>query len=158
MIEKASARKTEEFLILRNKKAFYEYEVLETLECGIALTGTEVKSLRDKNVNFAQSFALAKGGRLTLIGLHIAPYAMGNRRNHDPDRKRILLVHRREIRKLTLRTDKRGLTLVPLKLYWKRGLCKVELGIVRGKQLHDKREATRERDMKRQMERETRSH
>jgi SsrA-binding protein len=158
MIEKASARKAEEFLILRNKKAFHEYDVLESLECGIALTGTEVKSLRDKNVNFAQSFALAKGGRLTLIGLHIAPYAMGNRQNHDPDRKRVLLVHRREIRKLSLRTDKRGLTLVPLKLYWKRGLCKVELGIVRGRQLHDKREAARERDVKRQMEREAHSH
>ncbi|MFH0911220.1 MAG: SsrA-binding protein SmpB [Planctomycetota bacterium] len=144
-------------LILRNKKAFHEFEILETLECGIALTGTEVKSLRERKVNFSQTFALAKGGRLTLIGLHIAPYAMGNLQNHPPERKRPLLAHRREIRKLARRTDERGLSLVPLKLYWKRGRCKVELAVVRGKHLHDKREIKREKDLKRQVERETRS-
>ncbi len=144
-------------LILRNKKAFHEFEILERLECGIELTGTEVKSLRNRKVNFGQAFALVRGGELFLLGLHIAPYEMGNRLNHDPDRRRRLLAHRREIHKLAQRTEQRGLTLVPLRLYWKDGRCKVELGVARGKQLHDKREVKRERDLKRQVEREARA-
>lgn len=144
-------------LILRNKKAFHEYEVLETLECGIELRGTEVKSLREHNVNFAQTFATVRSGQLYLIGLHIAPYEMGNRMNHEPERRRRLLAHKREIRKLSQKIYEKGLTLVPLRLYWKFGRCKVELGIVRGKQLHSKREAKREKDVNRQIEREIRA-
>jgi SsrA-binding protein len=145
-----------ERLILRNKKAFHEYEVLETLECGIVLEGTEVKSLRNGKVNFAQAYALVQDGALVLEGLHIAPYEMGTHTNHDPDRRRRLLAHRREIRKLRQRVEQRGYTLVPLRLYWKGDRCKVELGIVRGKQLHDKRDSAREKDIRRRVEREAR--
>jgi SsrA-binding protein len=142
-------------VIARNKKAFHEYEILETLECGIALQGSEVKSLREGNVSFAQSFVLARGDELTLLGLHIAPYREANILNHEPERKRRLLAHKREIRKLQQRVEERGLTLVPLKLYWKNGRAKVEIGLARGKQAHDKRDTLREKDLKRRIERES---
>lgn len=155
--KKKGAGEEDSSLILRNKKAFHDFEVLETLECGVVLTGTEVKSLRDRKVNFAQTYARVNGrGELILHNLHIAEYTMGNRQNHDPDRRRKLLAHRREIRKLAQRVDQQGLTLVPLKLYWRRGRCKVQLGIVRGKARVDKRDTLRDREMKRQMEREAR--
>jgi len=141
-------------LILRNRKAFHEYEVLESLECGMALFGSEVKSLRNRDVNFAQSYAIVEEGELYLIGMHIAPYKMANIMNHEPERRRKLLAHRREIGKLKRRVAERGLTLVPLKLYWKAGRAKVQLGVVRGKQLHDKREAKREKDRSREAERQ----
>jgi SsrA-binding protein len=147
----------EDSLILRNKKAFHDYEVLEKIECGIELRGTEVKSLRNRKVNFGPSFAVVNKGELFLLGLHISPYDMGNQMNHEPERKRKLLVHRRELRKLAQRIEQRGLTLVPLRLYWKRNLCKVEMGVVRGKQLHDKRDTARSRDLDRRIERETRN-
>jgi SsrA-binding protein len=141
-------------LILRNKKAWHDYNVLETLECGLVLTGTEVKSLRNRDVNFGQSFVLAKNGELTLLGLHIAPYRQGNRANHEPERPRRLLAHKREIAKLQQKAQEKGLTLAPLKLYWKHGRAKVEVGLCRGKQTHDKREALREKDLKRRIAQE----
>ncbi|MBN1258033.1 MAG: SsrA-binding protein SmpB [Planctomycetes bacterium] len=154
--QKSKKSGVDKSLILRNKKAFHEYEVLETLECGIELCGTEVKSLRDHKVNFAQTFATVRNGELMLMGLHISPYEMGNRMNHDPERRRRLLAHKREIHKLSQKINEKGLTLVPLRLYWKFGRCKVELGIVRGKQIHDKRDAKRDKDVNRQIERDIR--
>ncbi len=141
-------------LILRNKKAFHEYVVLESLECGIALQGTEVKSLREKKATFSQAYAAIVKGNLTLIGLNISTYKMGNIMNHEPERNRRLLVHRREIVKLATKIEQKGNTLVPLKIYWKNGKCKVEIGVCRGKQLHDKRESSKTKDIKRNMERE----
>ena len=141
-------------LILRNKKAFHEYVVLESLECGIALKGTEVKSLREKQATFSQSYAAIIQGNLTLIGLNISQYKMGNIMNHEPERNRRLLVHKREIVKLSAKVEQKGNTLVPLKIYWHHGKCKVELGVCRGKQLHDKRSSSRDKDIKRNMERE----
>lgn len=143
--------------IVRNKKAFHDFEVMEGLECGIVLQGTEVKSLREGKVNFAQTYAYVnKKGELILQGLHIAPYAMGNRMNHEPERPRKLLAHKREIRRLAQKVEQQGLTLVPLKLYWKQGKCKVDLGLVRGKARFDKRSSLREKDMNRQIERQIR--
>ncbi|MFW5858285.1 MAG: SsrA-binding protein SmpB [Planctomycetota bacterium] len=142
-------------LILRNKKAWHDYNVLETLECGVALKGTEVKSLRNRDVNFGQAFVLAKNGKLTLLGLHIAPYKQGNIMNHEPERPRQLLAHKREIRKLQQKVQEKGRTLTPLRLYWKFGRAKVEVGLCRGKQAHDKRDTLREKDLKRRIARET---
>lgn len=137
-------------LIARNKRAFHEYEILQRLECGIALVGTEVKSLRDGKVNFADSYACVEGGQLVLLGMNISEYTQGNRLNHDPVRKRTLLAHKREISKLAMAVEAKGLTLVPLAVYWLRGRCKVELGLGRGKARHDKRESLHKRDFDRQ--------
>ncbi|MHC4870935.1 MAG: SsrA-binding protein SmpB [Planctomycetota bacterium] len=150
----AKSSDSDSSLILKNKKAFHEYEVLESLECGIALQGTEVKSLRERKVNFSQTFATVIKGELILIGLNISHYKMGNIMNHEPERKRKLLAHKREIVKLAAKIEQKGYTLVPLKLYWNHGKCKVEIGVVRGKQLHDKRDSSRDKDIKRNMERE----
>ncbi|MDR2391801.1 MAG: SsrA-binding protein SmpB [Planctomycetota bacterium] len=142
--------------IAKNRQAFHRYEVLSKLECGLALTGTEVKSLREGHVAFADCFAAVQNGELFLFNLNISEYRMGNRFNHPATRKRKLLAHKREIRKLRAATEQRGLTLVPLGLHWSRGLAKVELGLVRGKQLHDKRDALRRKDQRRDAERSLR--
>lgn len=139
--------------IARNKKAFFQYEVLTRLECGLALRGTEVKSLRAGTVDFADSFAQVKDGRLMLLGLHIAEYAQGNRANHVAARTRALLAHKRQIRKLQSETQIRGLTLVPLSLYWKGSRAKVEIGVVRGKRQFDKRETIQKRELQREKSR-----
>ncbi|MDR3078328.1 MAG: SsrA-binding protein SmpB [Planctomycetota bacterium] len=139
--------------IARNRQAFHNYEVLSKLECGLELTGTEVKSLREGQVAFADSFALVQDGELFLYNLNISEYRMGNRFNHLANRKRRLLAHKREIRKLGQAVDQRGLTLVPLGMHWSRGLAKLELGLVRGKQMHDKRETLRRKDQRRDEER-----
>lgn len=127
--------------LAQNKKARHDYAVLDTLEAGIALTGTEVKSCRARNVSLAESYARLFGGELYLVGAHIAQYEGGNRNNHEPRRDRKLLMHKREIRKLVQQLEAKGLTLVPLRLYLKRQKIKVELGLCRGKNVHDKREA-----------------
>ena len=133
--------------IARNRKALHDYEVLETYEAGIALTGTEVRSLRD-------SFALIRHGEVWLHGVHIPPYAFGNIANPDPDRKRKLLLHKNQIRKLEQQTKEKGMALVPLKMYFnKSSLVKVELAVCRGKKNYDKRAAMAERDSKREIER-----
>ncbi|MDR1520359.1 MAG: SsrA-binding protein SmpB [Planctomycetota bacterium] len=139
--------------IAKNRQAFHHYEVLSKLECGLVLTGTEVKSLRDGQVAFADCFAAVQGEELFLHNLNISEYRMGNRFNHLAARKRKLLAHRREINKLRSAVEQRGLTLVPLGLHWSRGMAKVELGLVRGKQLHDKRDALRKKDQRRDAER-----
>jgi SsrA-binding protein len=138
--------------ISTNRRARHEYEILETVEAGLVLRGTEVKSLRVAGVTFKDSYATIKNGEGWLLGCHINPYSHGTDANHDPERDRKLLLHRREITRLTARVAERGLTLVPLRLYFKGGRAKIELGLGRGKKLHDKRSALRERDVKREMD------
>lgn len=140
-------------VVVRNKKARHEYHILETWEAGIVLQGTEVKSLRTGRANVQDAFARVDGGQLWLYNLHISPYEAGNRFNHDPLRPRKLLLHRQQIRKLIGQVEQKGLTLVPLDIYFRRGIAKVTLALVRGKQLHDKREDLRRRDAEREMER-----
>lgn len=139
--------------IAKNRQAFHNYEVLQKLECGLVLSGTEVKSLREGHVAFADSFASILDGELFLFNLNISEYKMGNQFNHLAVRKRKLLVHKREIRKLKTYTDQKGFTLVPLGMHWSRGLAKVELGVVRGKQLHDKRDSIKKREQQRDAQR-----
>jgi SsrA-binding protein len=137
-----------------NRRARHEYAIEDTLEAGLVLTGTEIKSIRDHKVSLADAYARIEHGEAWLIGAHIAPYAQGNRYNHDPRRTRKLLVHRDQIAELAGLTGSKGLTLVPLRLYIRRGRAKVELGIARGKRAHDKRRAIAERDARRELERE----
>jgi SsrA-binding protein len=138
-------------LICRNKRAFHEYNVLERLECGIVLTGTEVKSLREGTASLEDAYAKLDGREVWLIGSDIPEYTMGNRLNHKPKRPRKLLMHRREINKFAGKSTDRGFTLVPLRLYFKDGRAKVELAVARGKQLHDKRESAKKADAKREI-------
>ena len=137
-------------LLLLNKKARFNFFIDETLECGIELQGTEVKSLRENRFSFGDSYARIKEGQLYLIGFHISPYPFGNLHNHEPERERKLLVHKEEIRKLRKKVEEKGFTLVPIKVYLKNGLIKVELGICRGKKLYDKRETIKQRDLERE--------
>ena len=139
--------------IAKNRAAFHNYEVLQKLECGLVLTGTEIKSLREGHVAFADSFASVQDGELFLYNLNISEYKMGNRFNHLANRKRKLLAHKREIRKLRSAVEQRGLTLVPLGMHWSRGLAKVELAVVRGKQLHDKRDSLKKKEQQRDAQR-----
>jgi SsrA-binding protein len=143
-------------IIATNRRAWHEYEILETYEAGLMLQGTEVKSLREGQVNFKDSYASIDGNEAWLRGCHIAPYHHGNYANHDPERPRKLLLHGREIRRLIGKVAERGLTLVPLRLYFKKGRAKLELGLARGKRVHDKRQSLRERDARREMARESR--
>jgi len=144
----------EERLIATNKKAFHDYFVDETFEAGIALSGTEVKSLRENRTTLRDAFATVRRGEVWLHNVHIAPYSHGNRSNVQPDRTRKLLMHKKEIRYLIGKTKEKGFTLVPLKLYFSaNNLVKVELGLARGKKLYDKRESIADRDHKRDVER-----
>jgi SsrA-binding protein len=140
-------------VICRNKRAFHEYHVSDALECGIVLTGTEVKSLRDGAASLEDAYAKIDDGEVWLIGSDIPEYAMGNRMNHKPKRPRKLLLHRHEIVKFAGKATERGFTLVPLKLYFKEGKAKVELAVARGKQVHDKREAKKKADAQREIRR-----
>ncbi len=142
-------------VIAQNRKARHEYEILQTLEAGIVLLGSEVKALRNGRVNLGDSYGEIKGGEVWLQKMHIGPYEMANRQNHDPFRRRKLLLNRREIRKLAPRLEEGGRTLVPLKVYFKHGLVKVELALARGKKLYDKREDKARRDAERQIARIT---
>jgi len=139
-----------------NRKARYLYTVEDTLECGVSLQGTEVKSMKEGRFSFSDSYAAIENGELWLKALHITPYAHGNIHNHDPLRTRKLLAHSQEIKRLKRRVDERGLTLVPLRFYLKRGMVKLELGLCRGKKVHDRREAIKNRDLKRDQDRELR--
>jgi len=138
-------------LVAENRKARFNYDIEEKLEAGIALLGSEVKSLRTGKANIAESYAASEGGELYLINAHIAEYTQAGRANHEPTRRRKLLVHRREMGRLAGAIKKEGMTLVPLKLYFNaRGIAKVELGLGKGKKLHDKRETEKKRDWDRQ--------
>lgn len=144
----------DEQLVCRNRRAFHDYEIMDKLECGVALTGTEVKSLRDGGVSLEDAYARVQEGEVWLVGCDIPEYRMGNVMNHKPKRPRRLLLHRREIARFVGKASQKGFTLVPLRLYFKRGMAKVELAVARGKQLHDKRQAMREADAKRDVGRE----
>lgn len=136
-----------------NRQAYHDYTVERTIEAGIALVGTEIKSIRDSKAQLRGSYALIRQGEVWLENAHIAVYDFGNRHNHEPLRRRKLLLHRREIAQLETKVATKGLTLIPLKLYLKGGRAKVELGLCKGKKLYDKREAMAERDSKREIER-----
>jgi SsrA-binding protein len=136
---------TGEKLIVENRRARHDYHILERIEAGIALTGTEVKSLRDGGGNLREAYAVLRGGEAYLVGANIAPYRQGNIQNHEPTRDRKLLLHRREIDKLQVQTRDKGLSLIPTKIYLKDGRIKCELAVAKGKKLHDKREAERAR-------------
>ncbi len=141
-------------LIAQNRKARHEYFIEDSIEAGLALVGTEVKSCREGRVTLADAYAVVRDGEAWLLQCHISPYAFGNRANHDPMRPRKLLLHRAEIARLDQEVSQGGRTLVPLRLYFKHGLAKAEIGIARGKKLHDKRQAHAKRDAERQMQRE----
>lgn len=149
--------RTEKFnpVFAENRRARHDYAVLETIECGIALSGTEVKSVRRGGVSLAGSYAAVLGGELWLVGADIAAYEFGNRFNHAPKRNRKLLVHAKEIGELKMKSEAKGLTLVPLKLFLRRGKVKLDLGVCRGKALHDKRDALKQKAVRRDLERET---
>jgi SsrA-binding protein len=139
--------------VASNRYASYRYELLERLECGIALTGTEVKALRASGAQLKEGYVALRDGQLWLHSVHIPPYAPAARENHDPERDRKLLAHRSEIERLAARVSERGLTLVPTRIYFKDAHAKVEIALARGKDLYDKRNTIREREVKRDMER-----
>lgn len=144
----------EDKVIATNKKAYHDYFIDETFECGIALTGTEVKSLRENRATLRDSFATVRKGEVWLHGVHISPYSHGNRANVDTDRHRKLLLHKKEIRYLIGKTKEKGYTLVPLRMYFApNNKAKVEIGLARGKKLYDKRDSIAKRDQERDMQR-----
>lgn len=150
--------KREEKILAKNKKAFHEYEILERFEAGIVLAGTEVRSLRDNNCQLTDSFALVRDGEMWLHNLHIPPFKQGNYNNQDPDRKRKLLLHKKQIRELQKATQEKGMAVVPLKIYFaSNSLVKVEIALARGKKLYDKRATMAERDSKREIQRALKS-
>ncbi len=146
-----------EKLITENRKARHDYNLLERYEAGIILTGTEVKSLREGRATLQQAYADVRGEEVWLVGAHIAEYAQGNVNNHDPDRDRKLLLHRKEIASLIGKVRERGFTLVPTRMYWKNGKAKVELALAKGKEVRDKRRDIAKRDADRQIERALKS-
>ncbi len=139
--------------IIKNKKALFDYEIIERYEAGIVLVGTEVKSLREKNVTIAESYGVFKGEELYLMNLNIAHYHFGNRNNHDPSRSRKLLLHKKELRKLFGKAKEQGFTIVPIRLYFARGKVKLELGLGKGKKNYDKRHVLKQKTIDREMER-----
>src|SRR5688500_4931374 len=143
-------------VVTRNRRAAHEYELSDRLECGVVLVGTEVKSLRDGHCVLDGAYAKVDDGELWLVGCEIPEYAMGNRLNHPPKRDRKLLVHRRELAKFAGKASERGYTLVPTTVYFRNGRAKVEVAIARGKQRHDKREALKKSEAKREMDRAAR--
>ena len=144
----------DEKIVVRNRKASHDYFVLDRYEAGIVLKGTEVKSLRQGNANLQDGYAVVKDGEVWLIGLHISPFEKGNINNHDPKRDRKLLLHKQEIRRMFGKLSQKGLTLVPLRIYFNKKVAKVELAVARGKKDYDKRETIAKRDAERHMRRE----
>ena len=142
--------------IARNKRARFEYEVIEEFEAGVSLLGSEVKSLRNRDVSLNEAFARPRGGEIWLLSMNIKQYAQANIRNHDPLRPRKLLMHKREISRIIGKVAERGYTLIPLRLYWKRGMAKVRLALVRGRKRFDKRQAIKKRESQRDILRATR--
>ena len=141
-------------IVVRNKKAYHEYQIEEKFEAGISLRGTEVKSIRDGKVNLGDAYARHRNGSISLLNMHVAPWDTANDYDqHEPTRPRLLLLHRREIRKLVHQLDAKGYTLLPLSLYFRNGKLKVELGLAKGKNFRDKRQSTLKRDADREMER-----
>lgn len=145
--------KTKDAPLAQNKKARHDYQILETIEAGLVLTGTEIKSVRERRINLKDGFAQIHNGEAWLMNVHISEYTQGNRFNHDPLRARKLLLHKKEIQKLTGQTSEKGITIVPLKVYLKHGFAKVLLGIAKGKHNYDKRETIKKRDQEREIRR-----
>jgi SsrA-binding protein len=144
-------------IVTVNRKAWSDYEILESFEAGMSLKGTEVKSLREGRMNLKDSYAKVQDGEIYLVNAHISPYSHGNIQNHEPLRERKLLLHKQEIKRLTGKTEEKGLTLVPLKVYFVRGKAKVELGLARGRKQYDKREQIKKRETQREILRELKS-
>ena len=144
-------------VLATNRKAFHDYEVEETFEAGIALTGTEIKSVRAGSVNLRDSYVQVRNGELWLMNVHVAPYQPASRQNADPYRDRKLLMHRKEILRLFSHVKEKGLTLIPIKLYLKKNRAKLEIGLARGKKLYDKRDAIAKRENEREMQRSVKS-
>ncbi len=140
-------------IVCQNRKAYHDYHIEETLEAGISLLGTEVKSLREGKANLKDSYVIIKETQAFLLNCHISPYSHGNIMNHDPLRTRKLLLHRKEIDRLTGKVTAKGYTLVPLKIYFKGSFAKVEIGVAKGKRFFEKRDTTREREARREIER-----
>src|SRR3954454_6299051 len=155
--QKTPEKTTEIQSIARNKRARFDYHILETWEAGLVLTGTEVKSLREGRANISDAYGVVKDGEVFLLNLHISPYERGGYTNHEPARTRKLLLHRKEIRRLIGAVEREGLTLIPLEIYFKKGVAKVALALGKGKKLHDKRETERSRDAEREMARALRT-
>ena len=147
----------EQRVVATNRRARHEYEILETFEAGLVLRGTEVKSLRAGTVNFKDSYVTVRNNEAWLVGCHVSPYSHGTDANHEPERDRKLLLHKREITRIVGKTAEKGLTVVPLKIYFKGGRIKIEIGLARGKKLHDKRATLRERETRREMEKAARA-
>ncbi|NLI83524.1 MAG: SsrA-binding protein SmpB [Deltaproteobacteria bacterium] len=140
-------------LVCQNRKAYHDYHILETVEAGLVLTGTEVKSLREGRANLKDSYARIRNNEVFLFGFHITPYSHASYDNHDPERVRKLLLHRFEIKRLLGKTQEKGLSLIPLKIYFNKGRAKVELALAQGKKLYDKRESIKRKESVREMER-----
>lgn len=150
----AKAKENGHKVVCKNRRAWHEYEILEKTEAGMVLLGTEVKSLREGRANLKDAYGRVRNGEVFLVEAHISAYSHGNIANHDPLRERKLLLHKKEIRRLTGKVQERGLTLIPLQIYFKGGKAKVELGLARGKRLYDKRAAIKKRDERREFMRE----
>jgi SsrA-binding protein len=140
-------------LICQNRKAYHDYEILDTIEAGMVLVGSEVKSLRDGRANLKDSYAKVKNGEVFLYGLHISPYVNSSYNNHEPERVRKLLLHDYEIKRLYVKTQERGLSLIPLKIYFKDGKAKATLALAQGRKLYDKRESIKRKEENREMDR-----
>lgn len=152
----ANGSQANERVVARNRRAFYQYEILRSYEAGLSLTGSEIKSIRAGRVSIQEAYCRPRDGEMLLVGAHIARYEPSGQANHEPTRDRRLLLHRREIAQLEQSFAQKGLALVPLKLYLTRGLAKLEIGVGRGRRQHEKRERLAERDAKRQIERAVR--
>jgi SsrA-binding protein len=144
-------------ILQTNKKAYFNYEVVEDFECGIALVGTEVKSIRQNRASFGDSYVKITPKGLELTGLHISTYSQGSINNHEPERERRLLAHKQEIKRMRRKVDEKGMTLVPTQIYLKGNLVKIRISLCKGKQAHDKRNAIKERDMNRELRREVKN-
>ncbi|MBI5029449.1 MAG: SsrA-binding protein SmpB [Chloroflexi bacterium] len=153
----ANRKDDESKTLATNRKAFHDYSIEETYEAGIALTGTEIKSVRAGSVNLRDSYAQVRNGELWLMNVHVAPYEPASRQNVDPYRDRKLLMHRKEILRLASRAQEKGLTLIPLKMYLKKNRAKMEIGLARGKKLYDKRDAIAKRETEREIQRATKA-
>ena len=153
MAAKKTRKKSAGNVVAGNPKARHDYEILETMEAGMVLTGSEVKSLRGGSASMRESFAIIRDGEPLLIGMHIGPYAQAGYAGHEPTRTRKLLLHKDEIQRLVGKTKERGLTLVPLKVYFTHGLAKIELGLAKGKKTYDRRESLKEKDAQMQIDR-----
>ena len=151
------AAESDRISVARNKRARFDYHLLETFEAGLVLKGTEVKSLREGKASIADAYGIVRDGEVFLLNAHIQPYAKGGYVNHEPTRSRKLLLHRREVRRLIGAVERQGLTLIPLELYFRKGIAKVALALAKGKKLHDKRDTEKQRDAEREMARVSRT-